>query len=79
MGRTLTPDERYIVNLYMKITETEEYLQDNPGEREKKWDELRAEIDSTRVTAILTELERDPERWLPIYNRINELLKRREK
>ena len=76
--RTLTEDERYIVKLYMKITEIEENLQDNPESREKKWDEIGAEFDIDRVRRILTELEKDPKRWLAIYGRISELLKRRE-
>jgi hypothetical protein len=77
--RTLTEDERYIVKLYMKITEIEENLQDNPELREKKWDELRREFDPERVRRILQELEREPERWLAVYGRIGELLDRREK
>jgi hypothetical protein len=75
--RTLTEDERYIVKLYMKITEIEENLQDNPELREKKWDELRREFDPERIRRILRELERDPERWLAVYGRISELLDRR--
>jgi hypothetical protein len=76
-GRTLTQDERYIVELYMKINEIEENLQDNPEEREKKLGELRAEFDTERVRSILLELRNDPERWITVYSRINELLKRR--
>jgi hypothetical protein len=74
--RTLTSDERYIVEYYMKITKIEENLQDNPDERKKKWDELKSEIDEERIRRILLELENKPERWLAIYNRINELQKR---
>lgn len=75
--KTLTADERYIVELYMKITEVKENLQDNPEERDKKYEELRQEIDTERVRKILLELEKDPERWLTVYTRINELLMRR--
>ena len=74
--RTLTADERYIVELYMKITEVEENLQDNPEERDKKYEELRQEIDPERVRRILLEMEKDPERWLTVYSRINKLLMR---
>jgi hypothetical protein len=76
--RTLTTDERYIVELYMKINEIEKNLQDNPGEAEKKRQELKREIDAERVRRILRELEDDPERWLAIYGRINELIERAE-
>ncbi len=76
-ARTLTPDERYLIELYMKITEFEENLQDNPEAAEEKREELRAEIDLERIGRILDELERDPERWLAIYNRIDELKRRR--
>ena len=76
--RTLTEDERYIVKLYMKITEIEENLQDNPELNEKKWDELRREFDPELIRRILRELEGEPERWLAVYGRISELLDRRK-
>jgi hypothetical protein len=76
--RTLTGDERYIVKLYLKITEIEENLQDNPEERRKKWEELRDEFEPARIQRILQDLEQDPKRWLAIYGRINEVLERRE-
>lgn len=76
---TLTSDERYIVDLYMKINELERNLQDNPADSTKKWDDLKESIDRERVARILEELEKDPERWLPIYNRIEELTERRNR
>jgi hypothetical protein len=75
---TLTKDERYIVQLYMKINDLENKLQDNPSDSLKKWDELREEVDEDRIRAILTELEKDPERWLTVYGRITELLDRKQ-
>ena len=75
---TLTPDERYIVQLYMKINDLEKNLQENPSDSTKKWDELRREVDEDRIRAILTDLEKDPERWLAVYGRITELLDRKE-
>lgn len=76
--RPLSPDERYLVELYMKITEIEENLQDNPDALEEKRAELREEIDLDRIRRILLELEQDPERWLAVYNRIFELQQRSE-
>lgn len=75
--RALTPDERYLIELYMKITEFEENLQDNPEGLEEKRGELRDEVDLQRVEMILDELERNPERWLAVYHRIEELKSRR--
>jgi hypothetical protein len=75
-NRPLTPDERYLVELYMKITEIEENLQDNPEALEQKRMELREEIDLERIRRVLLELEEDPERWLTVYNRIFELQQR---
>ena len=75
--RTLTPDERYLIELYMKITEFEENLQDNPEGSEEKREELLGEMDLERIGRILDELEQNPERWLAIYNRIHELENRR--
>jgi hypothetical protein len=75
--RTLTPDERYLVEYYMKLTQLRENLHDNPVELQEKQDLLRSEADTTRIRRTLDELERDPEHWLSIYNRINELRYRR--
>lgn len=76
--RTLSDDERYIVALFLKINEIEENLQDNPEDSEKKWDELREEYDPERIRRIILELEKDPERWIAVHNRIDELLRRQE-
>lgn len=73
-GATLSPDERYIVQLYVKINDLEKNLQDNPSDSVKIRAEYRAGVDSARVIRILDELEKKPERWLPVYSRINELL-----
>jgi hypothetical protein len=58
----------------LKINELEENLQDNPADSARKWDELKADIDTARVSRTLTELEKDPERWLGVYTRINDLM-----
>jgi hypothetical protein len=71
-GRVLDPDERYLVELYMKINELEQNLQNNPADSLEKWNELRATVDSSRVMRTLEKLEKEPERWLAIYNRIND-------
>jgi hypothetical protein len=71
--RTLTPDERYLVDYYMKIIEFEKLLHDNPASREEKRKELDENLDRERIRRTLAELEKTPERWLAIYVRINEL------
>jgi len=71
--RTLTPDERYLVEYYMKIIEFEKYLHDNPGDAENRKAELQKSFDEQRIQRTLAELEKKPEHWLAIYNRINEL------
>ncbi len=73
-GGPLSPDERYIVQLYVKINDLEKNLQDNPSDSVKIRAEFRAGVDSARVVRILGELEKKPERWFPVYSRINELL-----
>lgn len=78
-ARTLSADERYIVELYIKITELEKNLQDNPDLVEEKKAELLRGTDLDRVRKTLELLEREPERWLGIYQRINELVKRSER
>jgi hypothetical protein len=75
--RTLTADERYLVQYYMKLAQLRENLHDNPVEAQEKQSALRSEIDSTRIHRALDELEKNPERWLSIYSRINELRYRR--
>jgi hypothetical protein len=76
---TLTPDERYIVELYMKINDLEQNLHDNPVDSLKKWEELSAGIDSSRVHKALEELEKDPERWNAVFSRISELQQRQSR
>jgi len=74
--RTLTPNERYLVNLYVKIHEFERNLQNNPEELTKKLIQIEKETDYQRIRQTLSELEKDPTRWLAVYNRINKLLTR---
>jgi hypothetical protein len=71
--RLLTPDERYLIDYYMKIIEVEKSLHDNPALQEEKRTELEGEIDKERIRRTLAALEKKPERWLAIYNRLNEL------
>lgn len=73
-AKDLTPDERYLVQLYLKINDLEENLQDNPADSARKWDEFKATVDTARVNRIITTLEDDPTRWLGIYTRINDLM-----
>ena len=72
-ARTLTPDERYLVDYYMKIIEFEKLEHDNPASREERRKELEKNLDRERIRRTLAELEKKPEHWLAIYNRINEL------
>ncbi len=74
--RTLTPNERYLVNSYVKIHEFERNLQNNPEELTKKLIQIEKETDYQRIRLALSELEKDPTRWLAVYNRINKLLTR---
>lgn len=71
--RALTADERYLVDYYMKIIQFEKQHYDNPALREEKKKELAAECDRERIEKTVAKLEKKPERWLAIYNRINEL------
>lgn len=71
--RTLSPDERYLVDCYMRIIEFEKYLHDNPGGAEDERAEIQKSFDARRIRRTLAELEKKPERWLAIYSRINEL------
>ncbi len=71
--RTLSPDERYLVEYYMKLTQLRENLHDNPVELQEKQELLRSEADTARIRRTLEGLQKDPEHWLGIYNRINEL------
>jgi hypothetical protein len=71
--RPLSPDERYLIEYYMKIIQLEKGLHDNPALQDEKRKELDREIDRERVRRTLAMLEKKPERWLAIYNRINEL------
>lgn len=71
--KNLTPDERYLVQLYLKINDLERNLQDNPADSAIKWDELKASVDTAWVRRTIDGLEKDPKRWLGVYTRINDL------
>ena len=73
-ARNLTPDERYLIQLYLKINDLEKNLQDNPADSARKWDELKASVDTARVRSTIAELKNDPKRWLGVYKRINDLM-----
>ncbi|MBN2071940.1 MAG: hypothetical protein JW814_10825 [Candidatus Krumholzibacteriota bacterium] len=75
---TLTADERYIVQLYVKINELEKNLQDNPSDSLKKWDTLKEGVDKERILRTIDSLKENPERWHAVFSRI-ELLIEREK
>lgn len=57
----------------MKIIQFEKQHYDNPALREEKKKELAAECDRERIERTVAMLQKKPERWLAIYNRINEL------
>jgi hypothetical protein len=71
--RTLDPDERYLVEYYMKIIEFEKQEFDDEALRAEKKGELEARFDPARVARVIAALEKRPEQWIAIYNRINEL------
>ncbi|MCK4549515.1 MAG: hypothetical protein KAU49_05080 [Candidatus Krumholzibacteria bacterium] len=73
-AKNLTPDERYLVQLYLKINDLERNLQENPVDSARKWDELKASVDTARVKQAIAVLEEDPKRWLGVYTRINDLM-----
>ncbi|HMA75683.1 MAG TPA: hypothetical protein VKO43_00075 [Candidatus Krumholzibacteriaceae bacterium] len=77
--RTLTSDERYLVQTYIKIHKFERNLQNNPEELTKKLNEIKKDTDYERIELVISKLEKDPIRWLAIYNRINVLLSRDSK
>ena len=75
---TLTPDEQYIVQLYLKINELEKNLQDNPADSLKKWEALRESVDKERVLRTIETLKENPERWYAVFGRIEMLLEPEE-
>ncbi|MDZ7860133.1 MAG: hypothetical protein U5O15_05620 [Candidatus Krumholzibacteriota bacterium] len=77
--RTLTSGERYLVQTYIKIHKFERNLQNNPEELTKKLNEIKEDTDYKRIELVISKLEKEPIRWLAIYNRINILLTRDSK
>jgi hypothetical protein len=71
--RILGPDERYLVEYYMKIIEFEKQEFDDEALRADKKREIEEQFDRARISRALAALENKPERWLAIYSRINEL------
>ncbi len=74
--QTLTSDERYLANTYVKIHKIEKNLQSNPEEIEKNLAQIREQTDSARIHKTVQGLQKNPKRWISVYGRINELLER---
>ncbi len=68
--RSLDEDERYLVDYYIKIIEFEKEQFESQEGREKRRTEREQELDTERLNRVLARLEKDPQRWLAIYDRI---------
>lgn len=71
--RNLNADERYLVEYYIKIIEFEKEQFETLEQKEARRKELETEFDMERLRKVLSELAKDPRRWLAIYYRINEI------
>ncbi len=78
-GPSLTPQERALVDAYVRISVLEAWRADEPDSVGPALDRLAASYDSTAVRAALAGLDADPERWETVFDTIAKRLHELEK
>lgn len=73
-GPALRPDERALVEVYVRITQIEALRGDQPDSVGPALDRLAATYDSTAVQHALARLEDDPSRWQFVFDAIAQRL-----
>jgi hypothetical protein len=73
----LTADEIYLVGTYVRLLEARESITVSPSKSDSLFESIDSAVDTARVTNTFRALREDPERWILIYQAIEEELARR--
>lgn len=71
----LSPDERVLVDTYVRIAVLDVYRGDEPDSAQVALDALAARPDSAAVRRALAQLEKSPERWEAVWDTISKQLR----
>jgi hypothetical protein len=66
----LTPDESYLVDVYVRIDEARELRGANYEKSESLFAVLDSTIDRDRLSNTISRLNSDPDRWIAVYREI---------
>jgi hypothetical protein len=71
---TLSPDERYLVDAYVRVRRAGAILPNQPEAGDSVLAHLAGEVDTLRVSRTIAALNATPERWSFIFQKIEEAL-----
>ena len=74
----LSEDEKYLIDAYVDIKHARSNYPHNPVVAESLFTELDSTIDSVRIANTIRTVNQEPERWLAIYEEIEQLLQGRD-
>ena len=72
---SLSEDERYLIDAYVDVKRARSNYPHNPVVAESLFTVLDSTIDSVRIANIIRDVNRTPERWLPILEEIENQLR----
>jgi hypothetical protein len=71
---TLSPDERYLVDAYVRVRRAGALLPNQPQAGDSVLAHLAGDVDTVRVARAIASLNATPERWTFIIEKIEEAL-----
>jgi hypothetical protein len=71
---TLSPDEQYLVDAYVRVRRAGAMFQVQPQAGDSVLAHLAGEVDTVRVARTVAALNASPERWTFIFQKIEEAL-----
>ena len=71
---TLSSDERYLVDSYVRVRLAGAMLPNQPEAGDSVLAHLAGEVDTVRVARVITALNATPERWSFIFQKIEEAM-----
>ena len=72
---TLTNDESYLIDTYIKIIKAENLYQSDSTKAEDLFAAIDSTLDSLRIANTISSLNKKPDRWVNIFRILNEKLK----
>ncbi len=71
----LSPDETYLVDAYVQVAVARDAYSISPLKSDSLFAALESTIDTLRIANTIRDLNRDPDRWLLVYQFIERRLK----